>query len=200
MLKNQKMAVIGCILLAGCGQPQPQAPAATPSVAVAGQSQTPAPSEPPAPATGAAMEVKLPDGQDLSFDPTCGFFDPRGDVKSGTISVANYEFQMESMAANSVAAISKEGQIRVSVGLKSLPDGNFQKPITTGEYSGTNLSFVEVFSFENGAQKHSTFDNESGKVTITEVTDSQMSGSFDVSGDKGAHLKGSFTARRTQKS
>jgi len=136
----------------------------------------------------------------VSFEPTTGFFDPRGDLKNGTISVANYPFKMEPMAANSVGEIAQEGQVRVAFGLKSLPAGNYTRPITPGEYTAASILFVEVYSFEKGGQKYSAFDNEQGNVTITEVTDTQISGSVDVTGDNGAAVKGQFVAQTTKKS
>ena len=142
----------------------------------------------------------LPGGLDVSFDPSQSFYDPRPDIKRGTISVANYEFKMEPMEANSVDAITQDGQVRVAFGLKRLPSGSFEKNIIPGEYSGSDLGFVEAYTFENGAQKQVSFENQQGKVIVTEVTDSQISGSIDVTGDNGAVMKGPFTAQTTKKS
>lgn len=197
-MKGIYIMALCSLLLAGCAQQK----ATTAPPAAAPTSQAPASPSPGAVATTSAeggLEVSLPGGQNLSFQPACGYFDPRGDIKSGTISVANYEFKMEPMAANSVAEIAQDGQVRVAVGLKSLPEGSYERPITPGEYLDSNISFVEVYSFEGGSQRNSGFDNEKGKVTVTEVTDSTISGTIDVQGDNGAVLKGAFNARTTQK-
>ena len=191
--KSLLVAAVGGLLFVGCSQPQNPTASSSPTASVPTPVVTPQ-------VAGPSLQVKLPDGRDLSFTPSKGFFDPRGDIKEGTISVANYEFQMQPMAANSVEAITQDGQIRVAFGLKSLPDGDYAKPITPGQYSAANISFVEVYSFENGSQVHSGFDNEQGTVTVSEVSDSEISGSIDVTADNGAFLKGTFSAQTTRKS
>lgn len=150
----------------------------------------------PAESAAAGFQMKLAEGKDASFEPKSSWFDPRSDLKKGTITLGNYDFLITAKSSNSLENV-EAGQSRASITLKS-PDGaEFGTPIPKGDYTGDAISFVAAYTFEDGAHKQYSFENPKGTVKITDLSDKEMSGTVDLTDDKGATLKGDFKATIT---
>jgi hypothetical protein len=185
------LACAGLMLLAiGCSQPQPTvtpAPGATNSAA---------PSTPGTPAPAAqeqGFQLAIAEDQVLAFQPAFQKVDLRKDTKHSAIVLGTYDFPLAPMSANSVAPVSAEGQIRVHIGITGAAGANFDNPLPTGEYDASK-SYVDIYTFEGGQQKLTNVENEKGTITISSVNDTQVVGSVDITGDKGARVKGDFIA------
>jgi hypothetical protein len=157
---------------------------------------TPAPTASAASTAPKGLTVKIADGKDLSFEAGSAWFDPRTDTREGTITLGNYEFVITPKNSNSVPD-AKEGESRVSIGLDSPEGSEFETPIPVGDYAADAVSFVDVVYFADGAQQRYNFDGIKGQVVVKAITDSEMSGSVDLSDGSGAVLKGDFSAKVT---
>ena len=174
-------------VLVGC---QPKTEPSTPATPGAAAPET------AAPAAKAGLEVKIAEGKELSFDPTSGWYDPRTDTRQGGITVGSYDFVVTPRNISSVADVT-EGQTRVSLGLKSPEGSEFKTPIPAGEYKDDAIVYTDVVYFENGSQHRYNFSNPKGKVVVSDLSDTEMTGTFDLTDDKGAVLKGDFKVKVT---
>ncbi len=117
----------------------------------------------------------------------------RTDLAQVHIVLANYDLKMEPRTANTIDEITKDGDVRINIGLRGEKGEDFNNPVQPGDYSGKKLGWVDIFHYADGAQQIVNLRDTEGKVTITEVTDSEIKGSIDVSKD-GTVVKAGFTA------
>ena len=177
-------ALVGAALMAGCSGSD--APAS-------GGTATPqATAEAPA---GFVLKVE---GADVPFEVKQARVDVRPDVTEAQFSVANYDFEMEHMGANSIERPKEDGKIRIAFSLKGEKGegDNFKNPVMPGEYSGDKLKWMDVYQGKAGSDHVTNLSNPTGGVTITSVTDTELAGKIDVKGDGGLEIKGDFTAAR----
>lgn len=168
-------------------------------------SQTPAPSTTSTPAQAAATSTPEPVGfqvkagdEAIPFEPSTARVDIRTDVQEAQFSIANYEFAMEHMAANSIDRPKEDGKVRIAFSIKGeLREGDdFKDPVTPGEYSGDKLIWMDIYRGKGGNDEVFNLENAQGAVKIEAVSDSELSGSIDVTGDNGFRVKGDFKAQR----
>ncbi len=181
-----KSLLLLALLTLGCSQTQPPA------------NGTASPGAPPtAPPTAAAapegFEVALSEAEKLAFEPRFQKVDLRRDTKLSSIVLGNYDFELKPMSANSVAKITGPEQMRVHIGLKAGKEATFDKPLPAVEYDAAQ-TYIDIYSFKNGAEQISHLENRKGKVVLTSVTDQEVVGSVDLSGDGGSRLRGQFKA------
>ncbi|MGE0491315.1 MAG: hypothetical protein AB7S38_19050 [Vulcanimicrobiota bacterium] len=188
MQRNLILLLLLSVVLVGC-QPktEPSGPA-TPG-ATGSEATTPE-------AAKAALEVKIAEGKELSFEPASGWYDPRTDTRTGAITVGSYDFVVTPRNISSVADVT-EGQTRVVLGLKSPEGSEFKTPIPAGEYKDDAIAYTDIVYFEDGRQQRYNFENPKGTVVVSDLSDTEMSGTFDLTDDKGAALKGDFKVKVT---
>lgn len=142
-------------------------------------------------------EVKIAEDKSLKFEAKTAYADMRPDLTEVHFALANYDFSMKPKTINSVGDV-KDGQIRITFGLKGKKGEDFNNPVQPGEYSDTKLKWVDIYHFADGGHQTVNVEERKGKVTITEVTDAEIKGSIDVTGDKGKTVKASFTAKKVK--
>lgn len=188
---NQLQATcLGCLLFcltAGCS-----APSNTGSENSASPSAT-ASSSSPAAAAEPSFQVAIQESEKLEFEPNVQKLDVRPDTKRSSLVLGNYDFKLEPMSANSIEDMSDPSQMRVQVSFKHRPDATYEKPITVGEYEGQTTA-VDIYVFREGQQKILNLENEQGKMVVDSVEGDEVSGSLEITGDKGAMVKGPFKA------
>ena len=184
MKKPLLISLAAALLFSGCQQQSGPAPNATNSPAVSATASTP---------QAQGLELKIEGGRDMSFTPVSGWADLRGDIKQGTIAIGNYDFVVTPRNISSVPDVT-EGQHRVVFGVKSPEGATFEDPMPPGDYE--TLGWTDVVYFEDGRQQRYNFSEPKGKVTIKEVTDTEVVGSVDLTDDKGAVVKGDFRVKK----
>ncbi len=174
-------------LLMACSQ-TPPAPTGTTTPAPAAATATPEP---------AGFQLKAGD-EAIPFEPSTARVDVRTDVQEAQFSVANYEFAMEHMAAGSIERPKEDGKVRIAFSIKGeLREGDgFKDPVTPGEYSGDKLIWMDIYRGKGGNDEVFNLENGQGAVKIETVTDTELSGTIDVTGDNGFMVKGAFKAER----
>ncbi len=186
--KGLTIGLLATALLAGCsGSPTP------------GASSTSTPAAAATEAAPAGFVIKV-GGAEVPFEVKTARADVRPDVTEAQFSVANYDFQMNHMEANSVERSKADGEVRVAFSLKGEKGEDFQNPVQPGEYSGDKLIWMDVYQGKGGEDTITTnLENATGGVTIKTVTDTELTGTIDVKGDNGLEVKGDFTAQRVPK-
>jgi hypothetical protein len=177
-------ALLGASLMAGCsggGTPAAQG-SATPTQAV---------TEP------AGFVVKV-NGAEVPFAIQQARVDVRPDVTEAQFSIANYDFDMKHMEANSLDRPKEDGKVRIAFSLKGEKgEGeSFKNPVQPGEYAGEKLIWMDLYQGKDGQDGVVNLSNPTGGVTIKTVTDTELTGSVDVKGDGGLEIKGEFSAAR----
>lgn len=175
--------LIAVCLLAGCSQ-APPAPTSSGSPAAA--TATP-PAE-----VGFVVKAK---GADVPFEVKKAMVDVRPDVKEAHFSIANHEFVMKHMGANSVERPKEDGKVRISFGLKGAGE-EWKNPVVAGEYTGDKLIWMDIYSGKAGAEDILNVENAKGGVTIESVSDTELKGKIDLTADSDVVVKGEFTAQR----
>ena len=176
-------ALLGAAFLSGCSGNTP-APGGTATPAQTAEAP-------------AGFMVKA-GGAEVPFEIKQARVDVRPDVTEAQFSVANYEFEMEHMGANSIERPKETGKVRIAFSLKGTKgEGDqFKNPVQPGEYSGDKLIWMDIYQGEDGNDKVTNLENGTGGVTIKTVTDTELTGSIDVKGDNDFLVKGDFTAAR----
>ncbi len=176
--------LLGAAVLSGCsGTKTPTADGTT----------TPVQAE-AAPA-GFVVKVK---GAEIPFEIKQARVDVRPDVTEAQFSIANYDFEMNHMEANSLERPKENGKVRIAFSLKGVKgEGeNFKNPVQPGEYSAEKLKWMDLYQGKDGNDEVVNLSNPTGGVTIKTVTDSELTGTIDVKGSEGLEIKGDFSAAR----
>ena len=141
------------------------------------------------------------EGAEVPFEIKQARVDVRPDVTEAQFSIANYDFEMEHMAANSIERPKENGKVRIAFSLKGEKgEGDaFKNPVMPGEYSGAKLIWMDIYQGKDGSDHIVNLSNGTGGVTIKTVTDTELTGSSDVKGDGGFEVKGDFSAQRVPK-
>ncbi|MBK6722631.1 MAG: hypothetical protein IPG58_04940 [Acidobacteria bacterium] len=125
-----------------------------------------------------------------------------------TIYLANYEMDTTNVGTMRKPLTSAD-QIRVEFSVTGEAATNEKTPFKIGTYAVTNdkindIRYVKVTTFADGKENKIDFDTMSsmskitGEVKITSVTETELSGSIDITeGDKS--VKGNFTAKIAKK-
>ena len=168
---------------------------------LAGCNETPAPSgtNTPVAATPEPAGFQLKAGNEaIPFEASTAKVDVRPDVQEGQFSIANYDFTMAHMGANSIERPKEDGKVRIAFSIKGekREGEDFKNPITPGEYSGAKLKWMDVYRGKGGNDEVFNLENGQGSVKIETVTDTELTGSIDVTGDNGFMVKGPFKAER----
>jgi len=121
----------------------------------------------------------------------------RSDLTQVHIVLGNYDFEMGSKQANSIDKVSADGQARVGFALRGEKGDDFDNPVQPGEYTGKKLGWVDIYHYADGGQQVVNIKRGDGKVTITEVTDTEIKGSIEVVSE-GKVVKASFTAKKVK--
>lgn len=176
--------LVGASLLTGCSG------SSTPTGSTSGT---------PAAQTPAGFTIKAGD-EVVPFEIKQARVDVRPDVTEAQFSIANYEFEMEHMGANSIERPKENGKVRIAFSLKGEKgEGDqFKNPVQPGEYTGDKLKWMDLYRGKDGNDDVLNGENMTGGVTIKTVTDSELTGSIDIKGDGGLEVKGDFTAARVQ--
>lgn len=177
-----KSLLLLALLTLGCAQ-NPPAPIGTASSA-----PTPAAATSPE-----GFEVALSESEKVAFEPRFQKVDLRRDTKLSSIVLGNYDFELKPMSANSVAKITGPEQMRVHIGLKAGKEATFDHPLPAVEYAASQ-TYIDIYTFKDGAEHISHLENRKGKVVLTSVSDKEVVGSVDLSGDGGSRLRGQFKA------
>jgi hypothetical protein len=146
---------------------------------------------------GTSTEVKIAEDKSLPFEVKTAYADMRTDLTEVHFALGNYDFTLEPKTLNSIGDV-KDGQIRISFGLKGEKGEDFNNPVQPGDYSDAKLKWVDIYHFADGSHQTVNVENRKGKVTISEVTDTEIKGSIDITGDGGKVVKGSFTAKKVK--
>jgi hypothetical protein len=186
-MKKQKLFALGVSLLlfTGCSQPADPGATATPGT-------TPVATETSA-SQSDGFVVAVSETEKLEFQPTAQKVDLRRDTQKSALVLANYDFVLMPKSANSLDAVSEAGQTRVHIGLKGGDAASYENPLPEGEYDASS-SNVDIYTFADGSQKVTNIDGEKGTIVISKVSDTEVMGSVDITGDGGAMIKGDFTA------
>lgn len=145
--------------------------------------------------TGPSTEIKIAEDMALPFEVKTAFADMRPDRTQVHFVIGNYDFTVKPKSANSVEKIDTDGHVRVTIGLRGEKNDDFNNPVQPGEYTGKQIGWVDVFHYANGSQQIVNLRDVDGKVTISEVTDAEITGSIDVTKD-GKAVKANFTAKK----
>lgn len=188
MQKTVLPFLLTAVLATGCSQSPPSTETPTPS------SATPTSSA----ATESGFQLAISEAEPLSFTPSYQAIDLRPDTKRSGIVLANYDAAVKPMGANSVPPSTTDGNIRVHIGIDGGPDAKYEQPLPPGEYDAAK-TFVDIYTVKNGKQEISNVENEQGKVIIKTVTPDTVTGSLDITGDKGARIQGEFSATVVKK-
>ena len=185
-IKGLTIGLLTTALLAGCSGQSPSTGATASSTPAAAATEI----------APAGFVIKV-DGAEVPFEVKTARVDVRPDVTEAQFSVANYDFQMSHMEANSVERSKADGEVRVAFSLKGEKGEDFQNPVQPGEYSGDKLIWMDVYQGKGGEDTVTTnLENATGGVTIKTVTESELTGTIDVKGDNGLEVKGDFSAQR----
>lgn len=149
-------------------------------------------------ASGTNTEVKIGDDKTIPFEVKTAYADMRPDLTEVHFVLGNYDFTMKPMTANSIEKLESDKNVRITFGLKGEKGEDFQNPVQPGEYTDNKLKWVDIYHFENGGQQVVNVNERKGKVTITEVTDAEIKGSIDVTGEDGKVVKANFTAKKVK--
>lgn len=177
-------ALLGASLLAGCS---------------GGATPTPDGSARPSQAAEApAGFVIKAGGEEIPFEIKQARVDVRPDVTEAQFSIANYDFEMTHMNANSLERPKENGRVRIAFSLKGEKgEGEkFKDPVQPGEYSGDKLKWMDLYQGKDGNDNVVNLENATGGVTIKTVSASELTGTIDVKGDGGLEIKGDFSAAR----
>lgn len=152
--------------------------------------KTPTPAEP-------AFMVKAK-GADIPFEVKKAMVDVRTDVQEAQFSIANHDFTMEHMSANSIDRPKEDGKVRIAFSIKGeLRQGeDFKNPVVAGEYAGEKLIWMDIYSGKGGNEEIVNVENPKGGVTITSVSDTKLEGKIDLTADSDVVIKGDFVAER----
>lgn len=145
----------------------------------------------------AGFMIKVGDTE-VPFEVKQARVDVRPDVTEAQFSIANYDFEMNHMEANSLERPKETGKVRIAFSLKGTKgEGDqFKNPVQPGEYTGESLKWMDVYQGQDGNDVVNNLSNPTGGVTIKTVTDTELTGTIDVSGDNGLLVKGDFSAAR----
>lgn len=138
--------------------------------------------------------VDTKEGEDPPFEVKNAYADMRTDISEVHFVIANYNFTMKPKTVNSLEELKSPEQMRVTFGLKGEKGDDFQNPIQPGEYSGNKLEWVDIYHFKRGRQLITNLENIKGTVNIASVTESEIAGTIDITGEGGKIVKGKFTA------
>jgi hypothetical protein len=147
---------------------------------------------------GTGTEVKISAEKSLPFEIKTAYADMRPDLTEVHFVLGNYDFSMTPKTANSVEKLKSDKEMRITIGLKGEKGDDFNNPVQPGEYADKKLKWIDIYHYENGGQQVVNVNDRKGKVTISEVTDTEIKGTIDVTGDNGKVVKGSFTARKVK--
>ena len=147
--------------------------------------------------TVVGTEIKIAEDKALPFEVKTAYADMRTDKTQVHFVLGNYDFTMEPKSANSVDKLEKEGQVRVTIGIRGEKNEDFNNPVQPGEYTGKKIGWVDVFHYADGGQRIVNLRDVEGKVIVTEVTDAEIKGSIDVTKD-GKVVKANFTAKKVK--
>lgn len=174
-------------LAAGCSAPPEPTITTTPTSTSGASSPTATAAAEP------AFQAAVSESQKLELTPSHQKMDVRPDTKRSSLVLGNYDFELKPKTANSLKEISDPAQMRVHVSFKHRQDASFDNPITVGDYDAKTAN-VDFYVVENGRQKILNMENEQGTLVVTAVEGDQVSGKLDLTGDKGALVKGDFQA------
>ena len=125
-------------------------------------------------------------------------------TSSHTIYLANFDMDTTNVGTMR-KPLTAADQIRVEIGVTGEAATNEKTPFKVGTYAVSNdkindVRYLKVTTFADGKENKVDFDTMSsmskmaGEVKITSVTDTEISGTIDITeGDKS--VKGSFTAK-----
>ncbi len=148
--------------------------------------------------TSTGTKVKISADKSLPFEIKTAYADMRPDLTAVHFVLGNYDFTMQPKTANSVENLKSDKEMRITFGLRGEKGEDFQNPVQPGEYNDTKLKWVDIYHYEKGSQQVVNINDREGNVTITEVTDNEIKGTIDVTGDNGKIVKGSFTAKNVK--
>jgi hypothetical protein len=184
-IKNFLVGFLAAVLLVGCS-------------GKSGGDATASSSPSPAAEAPAGFVVKVSDAA-IPFELKTARVDVRPDVTEAQFSLANYDFEMNHMEANSVERSKEDGQVRIAFALKGEKGegDNFKNPVMPGEYGADKLIWMDIYQGKGGTDTMTTnIENKQGSVVIKTVTDTELTGTIDVQGDNGFEVKGDFSAVR----
>ncbi|MCB1025444.1 MAG: hypothetical protein KDB79_13695 [Acidobacteria bacterium] len=147
---------------------------------------------------GSATEVKLGAEKSVPFEVKTAYADMRPDLTEVHFVLANYDFSMKPSTTNSLDKVTSDKQVRITFGLKGEKGEDFNNPVQPGDYSDAKLKWTDIYYFDNGDEQVSNVENRKGKVTITSVTDTEIAGSIDITGDDGKVVKADFKAKKVK--
>lgn len=143
---------------------------------------------------GFAVETK--EGEDPPFEVRSAFADMRLDLMEVHFAIGNYDFRPKPKSIGSVGPVATAEQMLVTFALRGKRGDDRLNPVQPGEYTGPGIKWIKIHHHKRGRPLVSEFREKKGRILIERVTEDEISGSIDITGDVGKLIRGNFTAKK----
>lgn len=110
--------------------------------------------------------------------------------------LANYDLEISGNSVQSSKKINSSKQVRVSFGVTG-EKGDFVERRKQSDFVGGQISWVDIYYFEDGQEKVARLKNINGNINIATVREKDVIGGIYVYDGENA-VRGTFTAKIIQ--